>query len=95
MTVITLYSKERCVQCTASERELKKVGVDFKLDGDVIVLGGTTFVHADATTEENLTFVKSLEYLQAPVMTVVRDGELVDHWSGFRPDKIQDLAVTV
>lgn len=31
--------------------------------------------------------IKSLGYLQAPV--VVTDD---DHWSGFRPDKINDLA---
>lgn len=92
MTTITLYSKERCVQCTASTRELKKVGVDFENDGDVINLGEKTFVHDDATTEENLAFVKGLGYLQAPVMTVTVDGEVTDHWSGFRPDKIQEYA---
>ncbi len=37
--------------------------------------------------EEALQTVKELGYLQAPV--VVADGE---HWSGFRPDKIQELA---
>lgn len=31
--------------------------------------------------------VKELGYLQAPV--VITDG---DHWSGFRPDKIDELA---
>ena len=31
--------------------------------------------------------VKALGYLQAPV--VITDG---DHWSGFRPDKIDELA---
>lgn len=34
-----------------------------------------------------LETVKELGYLQAPV--VVTDG---DHWSGFRPDKIDELA---
>jgi len=34
-----------------------------------------------------LEHVKSLGYLQAPV--VVTDE---DHWSGFRPDKIDELA---
>lgn len=31
--------------------------------------------------------VKALGYMQAPV--VIADG---DHWSGFRPDKIDELA---
>lgn len=34
-----------------------------------------------------LEHVKELGYLQAPV--IVTDGE---HWSGFRPDKIEELA---
>ncbi|MFC4222769.1 glutaredoxin-like protein NrdH [Lysinibacter cavernae] len=37
--------------------------------------------------EKALETVKELGYLQAPV--VVADGE---HWSGFRPDKIEELA---
>ena len=92
---ITLYSKERCVQCAASERELKKIGVDFKEDGHRIVLGETTYIHADATTDENRELAMGLGYMQAPVMTVVVDGEMKDHWSGFRPDKIQEHAIEV
>ena len=94
---ITLYSKEHCVQCAASERELKKIGVDFKEDGHRIVLGETTYIHADATTEENLEIIKSLDsaYSRAPIMAVVVDGEVKDHWSGFRPDKIQEHAIEV
>jgi glutaredoxin-like protein NrdH len=41
-------------------------------------------VSADETALET---VKELGYLQAPV--VVTDDE---HWSGFRPDKISELA---
>lgn len=37
--------------------------------------------------EQALETVKELGYLQAPV--VVTDE---DHWSGFRPDKISELA---
>ena len=37
--------------------------------------------------DEALETVKALGYLQAPV--VVAEGE---HWSGFRPDKIAELA---
>ena len=78
LPVITLYSKERCVQCTASERKLTE--------------GNVTFIHADATTDENRELAIGLGYFQAPVMTVVKDGEIVDHWSGYRPDKIEELA---
>lgn len=42
----------------------------------------------DLSEDQNaLQTVKELGYLQAPV--VVTDE---DHWSGFRPDKIEELA---
>lgn len=40
-----------------------------------------------STDAEALARIKALGYLQAPV--VVTDQ---DHWSGFRPDKIEELA---
>lgn len=40
--------------------------------------------------EKALATVKELGYLQAPV--VITDD---DHWSGFRPDKISELASRV
>lgn len=76
---ITLYSKEHCVQCTASARKLNELNV--------------AFGHEDATTEANLEFIRTLDsgYSRAPIMTVVEDGVIVDHWSGYRPDKIEEL----
>ncbi len=44
-------------------------------------------VHDLSQDPEALEQVKALGYLQAPV--VVTDE---DHWSGFRPDKIDELA---
>lgn len=75
---ITLYSKDNCRQCIASERKLIELGVEFE--------------HADATSPENTKLAKDLGHLQAPVMTVVENGEVIDHWSGYRPDLIGDLA---
>jgi glutaredoxin-like protein NrdH len=40
-----------------------------------------------STDAKALARIKALGYLQAPV--VVTDQ---DHWSGFRPDKIEELA---
>jgi len=49
---------------------------------------GIEYEILDVTQDEiALETVKGLGYLQAPV--VVTDG---DHWSGFRPDKIDELA---
>lgn len=48
---------------------------------------GVEYEVIDLTEDENaLETVKQLGYQQAPV--VITDG---DHWSGFRPDKIDEL----
>lgn len=77
---VKLYGKDNCVQCNASERKLDQHKVEF--------------IHEDATTEENLAFIKSLDetYMRAPILTVSEDGVIVDHWTGYRPDKIDELA---
>lgn len=65
--MVTLYSKPQCVQCTMTARVLDSKGVDYKT--------------IDMTKDpEALEYVKSLGYLQAPV--VVTDST---HWSGFDP----------
>lgn len=71
---ITVYSKPSCVQCNATYRALDAKGIEYQV----------TDVSEDAAALEQ---VKSLGYMQAPV--VVADE---DHWSGFRPDKIDELA---
>lgn len=71
---ITVYTKPSCVQCNATYRALDSKGIDY----EVLDL---------SEDPAALEHVKSLGYLQAPV--VVTDE---DHWSGFRPDKIDELA---
>lgn len=75
--VVTVYSKKPCVQCDATFRKLDGVGVEYKV--------------ADAMNEDNLNFIRGLGYMQAPVVTVEEDGKLVDHWSGYIPDKVLEL----
>ncbi|MFB9377308.1 glutaredoxin-like protein NrdH [Kineococcus gynurae] len=71
---ITVFSTPSCVQCSATYRALDRKGLAY----DVV----------DVTTDEAaLATVKSLGYVQAPVVLV---GE--EHWSGFRPDRINALA---
>ena len=80
---VTVYTKPSCVQCTATYRALNAKGIEFEIF-DVSV------------DDKALQAVKELGYLQAPVVIV--DGEALDgsgagdHWSGFRPDKIDELA---
>ena len=50
---------------------------------------GVTYKTVDISQDsEALERVRALGYMQAPV--VMTDSE---HWSGFRPDKISELAV--
>lgn len=73
---ITVYSKPSCVQCDATKRALNKQGLDYEVIDMSLDL-------------EALEFVKSLGYVQAPV---VMAGD--EHWSGYRPDLIKALAKT-
>lgn len=41
--------------------------------------------------EAALARAKELGYQKAPVVLVMRDGVLQDHWADFRPDKIDAL----
>ena len=84
---ITVYSKPRCPQCDATARLLNKMGAPYtKVD----------------VTEDDVaySFVKNLGYQQVPVV-VVRDlhtdgdergDNIVEHWSGFKPDRIKRAA---
>lgn len=48
---------------------------------------GITYSTVDISANDDaLTYVKSLGYEQAPVVVAG-----VDHWSGFRPDKIAKI----
>lgn len=71
---ITVYSKPMCVQCDATKRAFDKQGVSYEIID----------MSVDA---EALEYVKSLGYVQAPV---VMAGE--QHWSGYRPDLIKKVA---
>ncbi|WP_282820283.1 glutaredoxin-like protein NrdH [Curtobacterium flaccumfaciens] len=71
---VTVYTKPSCVQCTATYRALDNKGIEYE-------------VHDVSTDEAALEHVKSLGYMQAPV--VVTDAA---HWSGFRPAKIAPLS---
>jgi glutaredoxin-like protein NrdH len=72
--VIRVYSKPRCVQCTAVKRRLDQAGAAY----DVV----------DISLPENAAdfeALKALNYTQAPV-TFVND----DHFGGYQPDAIDD-----
>ncbi len=76
---ITLLSKPACVQCAATER---------KLDAEKL-----PYAKEDIYEESNFATVQELKYMAAPVV-LVRDaeGNITDHWAGFNPTKISELA---
>lgn len=80
MTTVTVYSKPACPQCTMTYRALDSQGVTYEV--------------VDVTEKPAaLEFVTNeLGYMAAPVVVV--DDEPENHWSGFRPDKIQQLTPT-
>lgn len=84
---ITVYSKPRCPQCDATARLLNRMGAPYtKVD----------------VTEDDVAyaFVKQLGYQQVPVVVVRglhvegdgRDGNIVERWSGFNPDRVKRAA---
>lgn len=78
--MIELLSKDACVQCTASKRTLDKLQADYI----------TTDIEQEPEARE---LAKGLGYLQAPVV-LIRDaaGTIIDHWSGFHPEKLSQYA---
>lgn len=75
---VTVLSKKPCVQCTATYRTLDKTDIAYSVE--------------DASTDANRELALSLGYMQAPIVLVHDvDGTLSDHWTGFRPDKIDEL----
>ena len=75
---VTVYSKPACVQCNATYRALERAGLAYAV---------VDVTQAPAALEY---IVGDLGHSQAPVVVVIEDGQ--NHWSGFRPDKIAELA---
>ena len=76
---ITVYSKPDCVQCDRTKFLMDREGIERT----------TIDVTQDA---ESLAYIKGLGYLSAPVVVIKDDnGEVTNHWYGFRPDLINQI----
>ena len=74
---VQVYTKDRCPQCTATLRDMKKLGVHYETE--------SALRYAD--------FLAQLGAQAAPVVVVYDDaGRELDHWFGYRPDSIRALA---
>ena len=74
--VVRVYTKPNCGPCFATKRALKKEGIEF--------------IEEDATGGGNLEALKYLGHLSAPIVVAGESGE--DMWSGFKLDRIKELA---
>ena len=89
---VTVYTKPSCVQCNATYRALDSKGIEYEVldlsvDENALAQVKELGYGRAEIGEAAAAQVKELGYLQAPV--VITDE---DHWSGFRPDKIAELA---
>lgn len=73
---VTVYTKDNCQQCAATERALNRIGLDYR---EIKI------------NEANISLLQEAGFTQAPVVMVSTGSELQDFWSGYRPDKIQGL----
>lgn len=76
MTLVRVYSKPACVQCTLTKRLLDSLNVPY--------------VEEDITEPQNIAAAKELGFLAAPVVAAGESAD--DMWSGFQPERIKALA---
>lgn len=73
MPEITVYSTPGCMGCWATERQL----------------GSTPFEAVNLSLDDAAAAeVAALGYRAAPVVIVRKNGDIIEHWSGFNPDAI-------
>lgn len=81
-THVTVYTLPDCGNCERTHQFLTRSGIPH-----------TTEPIQDTGPVRDL--IARLGHRQAPVVTVTgADGELIEHWSGLRPDLILALAST-
>lgn len=79
MATVTLYTAPHCTDCTATALAMDRKHVPY---------ASISLAAAPAS----LDYVKGLGHQRAPVIVVQDDhGTVLDHWSGYRPDKLMHL----
>lgn len=77
---ITVHTLPTCVQCDATKRLLNKLGLPYEL----IALDENPDIYEE---------MKARGHMRAPVVTLTNtDGQIIDDFAGFRPDRIKPLA---
>ena len=77
---VTVYVKNNCIQCVQSKKLLDKLNIAYET------------VNVEDDVEAYDFIVNRLGYKAAPVIVVTDDDdETAEHWSGFNPEKLQQL----
>lgn len=73
---VEIYGKPQCVQCDATVRHAKRKNIDYEY-----------FQFSDHDIAQEIA--REAGYMSAPVVIVKDDaGEIVNHWAGYSPDKL-------
>ena len=75
--IVTVYTKPGCMPCEATKRRLARRGIAYD----------TVDVSVDASAADEL---RAEGFAESPVVMVAL-GDVVEKWSGYRPDRIDSL----
>lgn len=82
--IIVYTNGPGCMPCRATKRELKKLGLEAE------ELDARDELIADEARAYAAHWSLGLE---TPLVLVARGGQVIDAWTGHRPDRIRSLAV--
>lgn len=69
---VTVYTKDNCQQCAATERALNRIGLDYR---EIKI------------NEANISLLQEAGFTQAPVVMVSKGSELQDFWAATAPTR--------
>ena len=79
MSKIIIYSTPSCMACRSTQNQFSKQNIDVvKVD-----------LSQDQVSFDRLV---SMGYSAAPIVEIIDGDQVVDIWSGFRPDKISQFS---
>lgn len=76
---VRVYTTPNCAQCMLTKRLMDTLGIAYAIE--------------DATQPEAIAALKEYGFLAAPVVVVGEAGD--DMWSGFKPDRIKEIAARI
>lgn len=78
--VLTVYTKDNCTKCKMTIRYSKQLGYDIVEDD--------LFNEQGELNTIPKTYKDMYDFKSSPIVVLTQDGKLVDVWSDFRIDKL-------